>query len=337
MSHSLRATRLIAFSAVLFSGAALFWHFGLDTSRPPGERSGADQAPAIGGEVIARVAGQPILLTEWQSRVGDVTPEQSRRLLQSEVRRKALLSAAEQAGYAERDEVRKRAEEAMLALYLRESIDARVESLTLTDEELEGYFADHPLSSPQPLRRAAIIRRQAVEGEDASAIESELLSAREAALASNGPIPHFGSVAAQVSDHRGSNRRGGVIGYFQAERLPNDEIPAAVHETLWSLDAPGEISGVVQEDGAFYLVRFVDEHVRPGQDPESQRALIAERLLREKRRNARQDLLTRLEDEAGVAIAPDWQAQPSEPRPPQPPPSPIASRVAAPDATANGS
>lgn len=336
MSISPRATRLIVFTAVALGGAAVFWRFG-PGAPPADEASGTDPAFAVGGEVIAVVNGQPILEGEWQSRVGDVTPEQSRRLLQGEVRRKAILSAAEEAGYAEREEVRKRAEEAMLALYLREAIDDRVASLALTEEELEAYLADHPMSPPRPLRRAAIIRRQMAEDEDAADIEGQLLAAREAALATNGPIAHFGSEAARLSDHRGSSSRGGVLGYFQAERFPNDEIPAAVHAALWALNAPGEISGVVEENGVFYLVRFVDEHVRPGQDPESQRALIAERLLREKRRVARQALLAGIETEVGVSIAPDWQAQPIEPQTPQPPPSPIATQAATSVASANGS
>jgi hypothetical protein len=339
--------RTTVFLAVALTGVALFLQFGRDGLTPTDHPSGTDELVAVGGDVIARVDGESILRDEWQSRVGDVTPEQSRRLLQSEVRRKAVLSAAEKAGYGDREEVRQRVEEAMLALYLREAVDAKLRSVTLSDAELEAYLADHPLSPPRPLRRAAVLRRQWAEEltdksaedqqEALAAIEAELRSARVATLAANHPIAHFGALAARVSDHRSSSSRGGVVGYFQPERLPNDELPAEVHAALWALEAPGDISEPIETEDALYLVRFVDEHIRPGQDPERQRALIAEQLLAEKRRDRRQELLARLEAEAGVAIAPDWQARPTEPPKPQPPASPIPAQAAAQTGRVGGS
>ena len=308
------------FLGVLAGAAGFYWLAVHDRGAEP--QISAPVRP--GGDVLAVVHGKPILREAWKLSVEGVSPDQSRRLLAAEARRQAVLGIALEAGYGERPEVRKRYEESVVALYLREELQSRLATVRLPQRELDAYIVDHPLDEPMPRRRIAIIRQQLSESTSIDDATQSLLAAKQAAQALELPTAHFGPVAMTYSDHMGTRARGGVLGYFGPEHSEYDLVPAAVHEAAWRLEAPGAISDVVEADGSVYLVRYVDQHISPGKDPANQIARIRERLLAEKRNAVRTAFFDEIEALAAVEIAEEWRAEEVVPQPPSPPPSPVA-------------
>ncbi len=319
--------QFLGLSIAALAGAGLMWGL-LDRDTPaPAEQSMAPP-PELGGNVIAIVDGQPILRDAWEARLADHPGADAKRLLAGEMQRLAVLAAAREAGFAEHPQVTARFEEAMIALYLQQEMQARMAELAVSESELQAHLEDYPVAQPQPLRRVAVIRKDLHAADaDADAARALLLEAREQLAGLELPIPHFGALAQRYSDDHATRSRGGVLGYFAEERSPHDRIPEPVHAAVWALAEPGEVSGIVEAEGALYLVRFVDQPERQTAETNTRREAVRNRLLEDKRRAYRAQFLDDLERRAGVRIAEEWQATDVPASLPEPPPTPTAQQA----------
>ena len=317
-------SQILALSLAALAGAGLTWSVLSDSPPSPAEQP----PPQLGGNVIAIVDGDPILREDWEARLSDHPGADARRLLAAETRRLAVLAAAREAGLADDPQVRARVEAAMVARYLQDELDTRLDEVRVHDRELETHLQAHPVTPPAPLRRVAVLRK-ALASNDPGSARAALLEARAAVAGLELPIPHFGPLAQQYSDHRPSQARGGVLGYLGPDHSEHDLVPAPVHAAAWALAAPGAVSDVVETDEALYLVRYVDEHIPRGHDIDSQVARLRERLLMEKRAAARDAFFDRIEAMAGVEIADEWKAEAAPEQRPVPPPGPGTRTVAA--------
>jgi hypothetical protein len=322
--------QLLALLIAALAGAGLTWsllHGGVRDERASAlVDPRAASPPTLGGEVIAIVDGKPILRDVWEARLADHPEADAKRLLAGETRRLAVLAAARDAGFAEHPQVVSRFEEAMIALYLQDEMQARMAELEVSDPELQAHLDENPLAQPQPLRRLAIIRKD-LDSSSTDAARALLLEARKELAKLQLPIAHFGPLAQRYSDDRATRDRGGVLGYFAAERSPHDRIDQSVHDALWALAQPGDVSDIVETEDALYLVRFVDAPELRGGDESSRREAARNRLLEDKRQAYRAHFLDELERRAGVRIAEEWQA-PDEPALlPEPPPTPTAQQA----------
>lgn len=316
------ARRLIALSIAALAGAGLTWILLGDNAAVPADHAAAPP-PTLGGNVIAIVAGQPILREEWDARLEEYPEADAKRLLANETRRLAVLAAAREAGFAEHPQVTDRFEEAMIALYLQDEMQARMAELAVSDGELQAHLDEQPIEQPAPLRRVAVIRKD-IDASDVAAARTSLLEAREQLAGIELPIPHFGPLAQRYSDDRATRSRGGVLGYFAAELSPHDRIPGPVHAAAWALAEPGDVSGVVETEDALYLVRFVDQPELRQPDASARREAVRSRLLQDKRTAWRAQFLDDLERRAGVRIAEEWKATEAPATLPEPPPMPMA-------------
>lgn len=300
------------------AGAAIAWSV-LDGGSATSVDPSTTIQPALGidgsrGTTIARVGDEVLTeadLARLRARFPNVPDAQ---LLNNRIDRLILLEAAQRAGYGADAAALQSYEDAMIARFLDEELGTRLDAVTLEERELEAHLAEHPIEPPTPLRRAALLRRS-VSGEADRSAERDRLIAAVADLEADSLIAHFGSVAADHSDHAASRHRGGVVGYFGPQYQPHSSIPEAVHRALWSLEAPGDISEPVDAPEAVYLVRYVDDRVEPGRDLDSRRNVVARRLLEEKRLAEREAFLASLSDRVEVVLAEGWdlEREPAEP------------------------
>lgn len=305
-------TRVALFVSGVVTGIVLLGLFGNWGS--PAESGGGGESAARPADVIVEVDGIRITEAQWNDALAGYPDLDKKRLLQSELQRLTVLSAATRAGFAEDPAVKKRLEAAMIARFIQSELDVRLAEVTVSDRELRDYLESNPLQAPEPLRRAAVIRQIVDEGEDREAARQALVDARGQVARLDSPIAHFAELAARYSDDQATRHRGGVSGYFRAERSEHDRMPAAVHEALWTLTGAGEVSDIVDTGDALWLVRFVDEMTSGGQSVDAQRNAAERRLLELKRGQARAKFFEELADQADVFVAEDWQvAESSEP------------------------
>lgn len=319
------ARRLITLSIAALVGAGLTWVLLGNGAPAPADHATAPP-PELGGNVIAIVDGKPITRDAWEARLAEhpeADAKKNKLLLAGETRRLAVLAAARDAGFAEHPQVIARVEETMIALYLQDEMQARMAELAVSDGELQAHLDEHPIEQPVPLRRVAVIRKD-IDATDVAVARASLLEAREQLAGIELPIPHFGPLAQRYSDDRATRSRGGVVGYFAAERSPHDRIPEPVHAAAWALAEPGDVSGVVETEDALYLVRFVDQPELRQPDASARREAVRNRLLQDKRAAWRAQFLDDLERRAGVRIAEEWKAMEAPATLPEPPPMPMA-------------
>ena len=217
-----------------------------------------------GPAVVARVAERPIDEEALRRFVMTLPPglrtskqgqEARRDYLQTLIDRELMLLEAETRRLHEdprlRRRLRRKVEERILSLYRRREIPA----VEATAEEVETR-----------LREMGLDRERLAE---AVRFPSEEEALRMAAGLSDGQ--GFEDLAA-----RSSGSRGGVVGWLNRLTAPRAGIPPAVFDTL----AIGEVSPPLPLEGAWRLVRFVDD--RTSTDP-SMRDRVRQRLMREAR------------------------------------------------------
>ena len=217
-----------------------------------------------GPAVVARVAERPIdeeslrrfvMALPPGLRTSKQGPEARRDYLQTLIDRELMLLEAEARGLREdaqlQRRLRRKVEERILSLYRGREIPA----VEVTADEVETRVRELGLDRE---RLAEAVR--APSEEEALRLRAGLsVGQRFEDLAAGGP-----------------GARGGVLGWLNRLTAPRAGIPSAVFDTL----ATGEVSAPLTLEGAWRMVRFVDE--RTSTDP-SMRDRVRQRLLREAR------------------------------------------------------
>ena len=217
-----------------------------------------------GPAVVARVAERPIdeeslrrfvMALPPGLRTSKQGPEARRDYLQTLIDRELMLLEAEARGLREdaqlQRRLRRKVEERILSLYRGREIPA----VEVTADEVETRVRELGLDRE---RLAEEVR-----------VPSEEEALRLRAGLSGGQ--RFEDLAAGLP-----GARGGVLGWLNRLTAPRAGIPPAVFDTL----AAGEVSAPLTLEGAWRMVRFVDE--RTSTDP-SMRDRVRQRLLREAR------------------------------------------------------
>lgn len=207
----------------------------------------------------------------------------------------------------------KRELDAVLMRHLRErELVPMIAEVTVTEEDVTTYFADHDedFSRPERLRAAIVQLEIAPNASDVVRLrrraEAEALH-EEALLLSDG-FRGFGPIAARASGHRASRYKGGDIGWLvrDEDRYPFD---SAALEAIFALESAGEIGPIVDGIDGLYLVRLIA--VEPRSTPPLARVapMIQQRLFDEKQNRVRRDWISVLRSRVGVDFDPTRLAE----------------------------
>jgi hypothetical protein len=316
---------LLMFGAAAVISLAVFWYMAGAGKDSPLDSASNRPAVAPDGDVIARVGGESIHESDLASLTARYPHAQAKDILAAEIRRRSTLLAARRAGYQDHPEIQRQLEEMLVSRYVADELTARLSDVSVDADEVDGRLRDPSQDAPVAQRRAAILRLQAMTEEQREAARAQLQAALAALPSVESRLAHFGLLAERYSDHPGSKRRGGVIGAFGPQHNEHDRIPLSVHQALWRLGAPGDVSPVVTTENALWLIRFVDESPIQSAGASNSRLVVEHRLLQSKRAELRRAFFAELERRAGVQIRNDWEgvlATPDDTTPPSVPPMP---------------
>src|SRR6185436_1017977 len=110
-------------------------------------------------DVVARVDGKPITLSEVQERINALdpyskarysSPEQRKRFLGNLVRFEVLAREAEKRGYDRDPDVQRALKNQMIQVFLRKELDDKLKNEPITDAEVAKYYQDHERDFRQP-------------------------------------------------------------------------------------------------------------------------------------------------------------------------------------------
>jgi parvulin-like peptidyl-prolyl isomerase len=238
--------------------------------------------------------------------------DQKRLLLNEMIIRAALVDAAKSEAFDEDPEVKRAMESILINRYRQERLQPLRDSIRVEDEAVEAFYAENAGDYVVPARkRIAIIQFDVPERADEARWEDAMAEA-ETVLAQvpdqDLGVPHFGDLARQHSDHRGSRYRGGVIGWV-SEGGDRPRFNPTVSMAAESLNSVGAIVGPVRGDDGVYLVRLVDFEPQRERSLENLSAGIRQRLLSEALKQVEDDFIDARLAEVQTQIDEDALAQ----------------------------
>ncbi len=276
--------------------------------------SGNERALArVGSETISESS----FVGELERRAGRFSvdfsaPDARLSVIEEMIDERVQLARARDLGLDQAPDI-KRELDAVLMRHLRErELVPVIAEVTVTEDDVTSYFADHEeeFSRPERLRAAIVQLEVAPNASDAVRLrrraEAEALH-EEALLMSDG-FHGFGPIAARASGHRASRYKGGDIGWLvrDEDRYPFD---SAALEAIFALKSVGDIGPIVDGVDGLYLVRLIA--VEPRSTPPLARVapMIQQRLFDEKQKRVRRDWISILRSRAGVEYDPKRLAE----------------------------
>lgn len=235
--------------------------------------SGCDRktAASAGPPVLAKAGDEVITVAdlekEVQRRVARNLPVPDKTVLIEEMLvRLAAVARARQAKLHEDAETRREMENVLIAKLRALELEAKINDVTVTDEELKAAFAASAGSRARPAKvRLAILHLQS-DGKMSDAKKTELRARMEDGLEKFAGNPAaggrgaaaigFGAVAVEYSDDQTSRYRGGDIGWLDAGNF-SYRWPRPVMEAGFALEK-GQRSDIIETDTGLFVVMKTD-------------------------------------------------------------------------------
>ena len=252
--------------------------------------SSSERAPAAGGPpaeqrgqtVVARIDGQEITMADFERRLREqppyvraryASPERRKELLENLVRFEILAREARKRGYERDPDVVRTAKQRVVQTMIAEEIDPRLDRASVTDEELDRHYRQHPeaFSQGEAVRVSQIV------------VEERALADKVAAQAralSRGDDGAFGRLVALHSVDEDSKQRGGDLTFLERG---SSSLPAAVLEAAFALREPGDVSPPVQGDRGFHILRLTQRRAAGRRPLEEVKAEVRNHLMQQRR------------------------------------------------------
>jgi parvulin-like peptidyl-prolyl isomerase len=264
-------------------------------------------------DVLARVGDQEITVADFKAEcerrlaLHQKLPDRQ-ALLDQLVDRATALQQARAAGLQNDFEVRRAAEDALLAKFRETQFAPKIAAVKVTPEEIQSAYERDVARYTQPAKVKLAILFVAVDAK-AESNQVAVAEARvQAALAKAATLPAdtrgFGPVAADFSDDQLTRYRGGDAGWFADDGLET-RWPKEILAAGFALKSVGELSAALRGSEGFYAVKKLD--ARPSSvTPLAQvRSVIERRLVAAKRQAVEQALLAAARAAAKVSVNPE--------------------------------
>ncbi|HET7746728.1 MAG TPA: peptidyl-prolyl cis-trans isomerase [Vicinamibacteria bacterium] len=263
---------------------------------------------------LAVVDGEPITVRQFvdelnrrsASAPGEfASATQRAALLREMVDFEVLVARARSAGYDRDPSLVAAFKRLLVGKYQSDQLEARLEQVSVTDEEITAYFEARKDEHRVPGRaRVAMIFVSAPRGADERKLaaarrraEEALAAAREVTDAARG----FGAVAGRFSDDQATKFVGGAVGWLVQGQTGYRLDPAAV-DAAFQLAAVGDFSGIVRGEDGFYLLRLVDRVESAVRPLSAVKEGIRLRLLQEKKARLQEQFVAEAKQAVKVEI-----------------------------------
>ena len=226
--------------------------------------------------VVIKINEREYRASELQSQIHQLRASGSSSLRSPEtffetfIDRQIALEAARRKGLDNDPELLRQWENLLIGRLRQDALEAALAAISISDERVEAYYAEHLDDYSVPARlRAALLRLEADAVPQFSGNQETARARMESARAEAENLPDevsgFGALAMRYSDEGSSRFKGGDIGWMQAGR-ESYRWPELVVEALFNLSPDMPLSPVIETSDAVYLVKYIDsrpEQVRP--------------------------------------------------------------------------
>lgn len=193
------------------------------------------------------------------------------------------------------DSIRPLVEAKLRALVQQPMGDFVTRNVTVSDEEVEAYYAQHPEEfMSQEKVRVAIVYRASSDDESYNREQRQLL---EELLEREDISDRFSEYARQYSQSP-SGPKGGNLGWVERGKLSEP-----LDEAVFAME-PGEVKGIIESPLGYYLVKVVDRKDEGKKSLEEVRPSLSSRLKRDARVQRFNEYVSELRERYDSAITP---------------------------------
>jgi peptidyl-prolyl cis-trans isomerase C len=267
-----------------------------DSSERASDRSGPAPGAVVGrvGQVELREADVQRAMTRDPGATPErfQSPQARRELLEGLIRFELLAQAAERAGLTRDPDAIHALQQIAVTKLVNQSLGAVAAPETITQSDLEREYAARQ-ASEFTLPAAARVRHILVSDQKLA----ERLAAQARALAPDDD-EGFAALASQHSQDGPTQAAGGDLGFVE----PSSRLPRALLDAALGSKTPGEVKGPLATDAGYEIVRLVSLRARAVSPFSSVQEQLRQRLYRERRAQALDDLVARLRAETEVVV-----------------------------------
>lgn len=259
---------------------------------------------AEANEVLVKVGDRTITVGEFADRLASQSPylrarfespERRKEFLDNLVRFELLVYEAKRRGYADKPEIVRARRNAMIQQLVKQEVDAPLEGMEITDEEVKAIYD----ANPDEFNRPAQVRASHIFIEDRAHARKLLATAKETDLAG------FRKLAREQSEDEKTKRNGGDLQFFEADGEGSP--PKAIRDAAFSLAKVGDIyPELVEEGDGYHIIMLTGKRAPLTRTYEQAKRAIRHKLSRERKDAAMEALTERLRKEIAVDI--DYEA-----------------------------
>jgi peptidyl-prolyl cis-trans isomerase SurA len=238
--------------------------------------------------IALRVNGKEIRVSELQAQIDQWNREGGigmdlDQFVDRYIHRTLAVQEALERGLDQDLEIRHQYENMLIGRLRRDEFERRSEELNISEEAVAAHYEASIADYTKPAQvRIALLELE--NSRDADAIRARLEEAARLAAELPEDTQGFGALAIHYSEEGSSRFRGGDVGWMQAG-MARYRWPDAVVAAAFGLSAVGELSEVLETEGASYLLMKLDgrpERIQPLDDALAAR--IHRQLLAEQQR-----------------------------------------------------
>jgi peptidyl-prolyl cis-trans isomerase C len=262
------------------------------------------------GNVVARVDGKPITLSDVQQRIDALdpfskarysSPEQRKRFLENLVRFEVLAREAEKRGYDRDPDVQRALKNQMIQVFLRKELDEKLKAEPITDADVARYYKEHEAEFRQP-EQVRVSQILVKEREQAEKVAAEARAEQKHDKSDKA----FRALVEKYSIDEDSRALGGDLTFFDRQ---NTQLPRALVEAAFALREVGDISPPVASDKGYHVLKLTQR--RPGftRPLEGVSAEIKRLILRDRRAKKQEEMVAEMRQKLNVQIYEDQLAK----------------------------
>jgi peptidyl-prolyl cis-trans isomerase C len=260
--------------------------------------------------VVARVDGKPITLSEVQQRIDALdpyskarysSPEQRKKFLENLVRFEVLAREAEKRGYDRDPDVQRALKNQMIQVFLRKELDEKLKAEPISEADVARYYREHEADFRQPEQ----VRVSQILVADRATAEKVTALARAEQRHDQSDRPFRGLVE-KYSIDQDSKPLGGDLTFVDRQ---NTQLPRAVVDAAFALKEVGDISPPVASDKGFHVLKLTQR--RPGftRPLEGVSAEIKRLILLDRRAKKQEEMVAEMRQKLKVQIYDDELAK----------------------------